>query len=243
MKRMFLLTAVTFLFVSSTSHAGFMDNLTRELVPAARQSSLDDGTIAKGLKEALATGTERAVKEVARTDGYFGNQLIRILLPEKVQQVANVLSRIGYQQEVDSFVMSMNRAAEKAAPKAAGFFGDAIRKMSLEDARAILSGDDTAATRYFEKHTRPGLYNAFKPVVVNSMEQVGTARTYKNMIGRYEGNPLASLTGAPDLDLNNYVTNKALDGLFKMVGEEEKKIRSNPAARSTELLRKVFGGK
>jgi hypothetical protein len=222
--------------------AGFFDDLVREVLPSpTQQDSLDNSTIVKGLKEALATGTERAVTEVAKPDGYFGNQLIKILLPDKVQQAADILGRIGYQQQVDDVVLSMNRAAEKAAPKAASFFGDAIRQITLEDAQGILNGGDTAATRFFENKTRPQLFAAFKPAVARSMDQLGTARAYKEMIGKYDVSPLASLAGIPSLDLDAYVTDKALDGLFIKVGEEEKKIRTNPAARTTDLLRKVFG--
>ena len=125
------------------------------LCPALQQqSSLDDTTIVKGLKEALATGTERAVTEVARPDGYFGNSLIKILLPDKVQKAADLLATVGYQKQVNEFVLSMNRAAEAAAPKAAAFFGDAIRQMTVEDARGILAGGDTSATQFFEKKLR-----------------------------------------------------------------------------------------
>jgi RNA binding exosome subunit len=244
MIRAFFFAFAALLLSSSPCRAGILDDLSRGVLPSIQQqSALDDSTIVKGLKEALATGTERAVKEVARPDGYFGNQLIKILLPDKIQKVANILGAIGYQKQVDDFVLSMNRAAEKAAPKAAGFFGDAIRQMTVEDAREILSGSDTAATNFFEKKTRSRLFEAFKPDIAKSMDQVGTVRAYKNMIGKYETAPLATLTGTPSLDLDTYVTNKALDGLFTMVGQEEKKIRTNPAARTTDLLRKVFGGK
>jgi hypothetical protein len=228
----------------SPCRAGFLDDLSREVLSAPlQQDSLDNSTIVKGLKEALATGTERAVTAVSKPDGYFGNQLIKILLPDKIQKAAELLGKIGYQQQVDEFVVSMNRAAEKAAPQAAGFFGDAIRQMTVEDARGILNGGDTSATSFFEKKTRAKLFAAFKPSVAKSMDQVGTARSYKEMIGKYETLPMASLVGTPSLDLDTYVTDKALDGLFRMVGEEEKKIRTNPAARTSDLLRTVFGGK
>ncbi len=245
MKHAFLLVAVLSCALVSPSQAGFLDKLPRDFLPSLGTSgaSLDNATMVNGLKEALATGTERAVSAVARTDGYFGNQLIKILLPDKLQQAANVMKKVGYQAQVDEFVLSMNRAAEKAAPKAARYFGDAIREMTVEDAKGILKGDDTAATTFFEKKTREQLYEAFKPTVAASMDQVGTARTYKAMMGKYDAIPLASLTGSPSLDLDTYVTNKALDGLFAMVAEEEKKIRTNPAARTTDLLRKVFGSK
>ena len=222
--------------------AGFWDDLSHEVIaPVRPDSSLDNSTVVKGLKEALATGTERAVTSVARPDGYFGNQLIKILLPGQLQQAAHLLGQLGYQQQVDELVLSMNRAAEKAAPKAARFFGDAIRQMTVEDAKGILNGGDTAATKFFEHKTRAKLFEAFRPSVTNSMNQLGTARAYKEMVGTYEALPLAALTGKTSLDLDSYVTNKALDGLFTMVGEEEKKIRTDPAARTTALLRTVFG--
>jgi hypothetical protein len=228
----------------SPCQAGFLDDLYQEVLPTARQQvSLDDNTVVKGLKEALAVGTERAVTAVAKPDGYFGNPLIKILLPAKVQRAADIVGRFGYQQQVDDLVLSMNRAAEQAAPKAGAFFGDAIRQMSVEDAKGILSGGDTAATEFFEKKTRAKLLDAFRPSVAKEMDKVGTARAYQEMVGKYEATPLAALAGTPSLDLDSYVTNKALDGLFKVVAEEEKKIRTNPAARTTDLLRKVFGGK
>jgi RNA binding exosome subunit len=237
------LVLAALLFSIPPCRAGLLGDLTREALPSARSTgSLDDSTIVKGLKEALATGTERAVNEVAKPDGYFGNQLIKILLPDKIQRAADVLGTLGYQQQVDDLVLSMNRAAEQAAPKAARFFADAIRQMTVEDAREILNGGDTAATLFFEKKTRAQLLKEFKPIVSKTMDQVGTARAYKQMAGTYESTPLASLSGMPSLDLDTYVSNKALDGLFTMVGEEEKKIRTNPVARTTDLLRKVFGG-
>lgn len=244
MQRSLCLTFAAFFFMLSPCHAGFFDDLSSKVTPLLQQqSSLDNGTVIKGLKEALAKGTERAVAEVAKPDGYFENQLIKILLPDRIQQGADLLGKFGYQQQVDEFVLSMNRAAEKAAPKAASFFGDAIRQMSLEDAKGILSGGETAATRFFENKTRGQLLAAFKPSVTKSMNEVGTVRAYKEMIGKFQNIPFASVAGIPSLDLDTFVTNKALDGLFTMVAKEEKNIRTNPAARTSDLLRKVFGGK
>jgi hypothetical protein len=251
MKRVLSLAFATLFFSLSPCYAGILDDLSGQLgdlpsqaLPALQpQSSLDNTTIVKGLKEALATGTERAVTEVAKPDGYFGNPLIKILLPDKVQRAADLLAAVGYQQQVNEFVLSMNRAAEAAAPKAAAFFGDAIRQMTVEDAKGILAGGDTSATQFFEKKLRSKLFDSFKPVVSNSMNKVGTVRSYQDMMGSYDSLPMASVLGVPSLDLNSYVTNKALDGLFTMVGQEEKKIRTNPAARTTDLLRTVFGGK
>ena len=159
-------------------------------------------------------------------------------MPEKIPKVADILGKAGYQKEVDEFVLSMNRAAEKAAPQAAPIFGDAIKGMSIDDAMKIRNGGNTAATEFFKRNTSDKLYSAFKPVVSSSMNEVGTARSYKEMMSKYESIPFAN---KQSLDLDDYVTKKALDGLFYMVGQEEQKIRTNPAARVTDLLKTVFG--
>ncbi len=208
------------------------------VVPKATGGAVDDKTGAAGIKEALAVGTERAVAGLSRENGYFGNAAVKILMPSSLQKVADVARMAGYQKQVDEFVLSMNRAAEAAAPMASSIFGDAIRAMTLDDVRGILGGGDTAATEFFRRKTHDKLYAAFKPVVAKKVDEVGATRAYKDMIGRYEAVPLVS---KQSLDLDHYVTEKSLDGLFHMVGEEEKKIRTNPAARTTDLLKTVFG--
>jgi len=223
------------------ARAGFFDDLTKGLgLSGSPGTSLDDATIVKGLKEALATGTTRAVTAVGQRDGYFNNALIKILMPEKIRTVADLLGRFGFQAQVDDFVLSMNRAAEKAAPKATEHFVAALREMTFDDARQILQGGDTAATDYFRRTTGERIYAAFRPVVASSMQEVGVARSYNRMMDQVKSIPFAG-TGAGGFDLDHYVTTKAVDGLFTMLGEEEKKIRTDPAARGTELLRKVFG--
>ena len=202
------------------------------------QSGLDQKTTVSGLKEALSIGTENAVKMVSKTNGYFGNQMVKILLPDKIQKVADAVAKLGFQEEVDSFILSMNRAAEAAAPKATSLFVNAIKAMSFDDARKIFQGGDTAATEYFKGKTSKKLYDEFKPVVVSNMNKVGVTKAYKDMMTPYESLPLVP---KESMDLDHYVTNKALDGLFLMVGQEEKKIRTNPAARVTDLLKTVFG--
>jgi hypothetical protein len=197
--------------------------------------SADAKTDIAGIKEALAVGTERAVASLAKTDGYFANEAVKILMPANLRKLADFARMAGYQKQVDEFVLSMNRAAEAAAPQAARIFGDAIRSMTVEDVRGILTGGDTAATEFFRRKTNDRLHAAFKPVVSKKVGEVGATRAYQDMVGRV---PLA---GGPSLDLDQYVTDKALDGLFFTVGQEEKKIRTNPAARTTELLKKVFG--
>ena len=139
--------------------------LSKTPVAGTAVGAPDEKTNASGIKEALAVGTERAVKDLSQVNGYFGNEAVKILMPSKMQKVADVARMAGYQKQVDEFVLSMNRAAEAAAPLAARFFGDAIRDMSLEDVRGILTGGDTAATDYFSRKTRDKLYAAFKPTV------------------------------------------------------------------------------
>jgi hypothetical protein len=235
--------AVTLLLttISSPVYAGFFDDLTSVLgeTGGGSANSLDDSTIAKGLKEALATGTTRAVKAVSQHDGYFNNEMIKILLPEKIRSTADLLGRFGFQQEVDDFVLSMNRAAEKAAPKAAEHFTTALKAMTFEDARAILQGDATSATRYFRQKTGERIYADFKPVVVANMKEAGVSRNFMHLKEKFDAIPFAGTFGT--FDLEHYVTTKAVDGLFSMLGEEEMRIRTDPTARGTELLKKVFG--
>jgi len=236
------LVFVAFLVMGFTclAEAGIFDDIVKEVpgVKSGSQSGPDQKTTVSGLKEALAIGTENAVKAVSKTNGYFGNQMVKILLPDKIQKVADVVAKMGFQEQVDSFILSMNRAAEAAAPKATALFVDAIKAMSFDDARKILQGGDTAATQYFKGKTSKKLYDEFKPVVTSNMNKVGVTKAYKNMMAPYESLPF---TSKESVDLDHYVTNKALDGLFLMIGQEEKKIRTNPAARVTDLLKTVFG--
>jgi len=221
----------------SLAHADVLDNLMKGAGAPSRRGP-DDSTVVSGLKEALSLGTDKAVKNVSRIDGYFGNEIIKILMPEKIQKVADVLRKVGYQKEVDDLILSMNRAAEKAAPMATSYFVGAIKEMSFDDARKILNGGDTAATEFFKRKTSDKIAASFKPVVSSSMNEVGVTKKYKDMMGKYESLPFVD---KESIDLDSYVTNKAMDGLFYMVGQEEKKIRTDPAARVTDLLKTVFG--
>jgi hypothetical protein len=202
-----------------------------------QQRGLSDVKIASGLKEALQIGTGNAVSLTGRLDGYFRNQAIKILMPEKLQTLERGLRLVGYGPQVDEFVLSMNRAAERAAPFANEIFWDAIGGMSFDDARKILAGGDTAATEYFKAKTTDKLVAAFRPVVGQAMNEVGVTRQYKEMVGRYQAIPFVK---TETFDIDHYVVNKSLDGLFYMVGEEERKIRANPTARVTDLLKEVF---
>ena len=228
---------VILLFATTMSHASLFDDIIKG-ISGGSKAETDEGTIISGLKEALSIGTENAIKDVSQVDGYFSNEIIKILMPEKIQNVANVLGKIGLQKSVDDFILSMNRAAEKAAPEAAGFFVDAIKEMSFEDAGEILKGGDTAATDYFWEKTSNKIYDAFKPIISSSLDEVGVTHNYKEMMSKYESIPFME---KETIDLDHCVTNKALKGLFYMVGEEEIKIRTDPAARVTELLKNVFG--
>jgi hypothetical protein len=239
------LASAIWICLATASHAFTMDDIGNLLkggkVPGVSGGVATDAQVVSGLKEALSIGTANAVADTSKVDGYFANQAIRILMPDKVRKVADALGKVGYQREVDAFVLSMNRAAENAAPRAKKYFVDAIREMTFEDARKILGGGDTAATEYFRGKTQKKLYDEFRPVVSASMDNVGVTRSYKEMTGKYSSLPLV---GKPEsVDLDHHVTTKALDGLFHMIGQEEKKIRTDPAARVTDLLKTVFGRK
>jgi hypothetical protein len=203
-----------------------------------RQSGLSDSKVASGLKEALKVGTENAVALTGRTDGYFGNDAIKILMPKGLRNLEQPLRAIGYGPQVDEFVLSMNRAAERAAPFAKEIFWNAITQMTFDDARRILTGGDTAATDYFKDKTSTPLATAFRPAVEKSMNEVGVTRQYKDLVRRYEGIPFAKSVA---FDLDGYVVTNAINGLFYIVGQEERKIRKDPTARVTDLLKEVFG--
>ena len=200
--------------------------------------SLSEDKIVLGLKEALNIGTGNAVTGVGRLDGYFKDAIIKILMPKKLQTIEKGLRVVGYGPKVDEFVLRMNRAAEKAAPQAKSIFIGAIKEMTFDDARKILTGGDTAATTFFKDKTTNRLSEAFRPIISKAMDEVGATKQYKDLIGRYQTIPFAK---NQSLDIDEYVTGKAIDGLFYYVGEEEKKIRKNPAARVTSILKDVFG--
>lgn len=236
-----LFAVLALVTIPASGSAGFLDTLSQGIEKfRGAGSGLDDSTIVKGLKEALATGTTRAVKSASQRDGYFRNETIKILVPEKLRTATNLLGKFGFQQQVDDFELRMNRAAEKAAPMATDYFVSALKQMTFDDARKILNGGDTAATEYFRGKTGDKIFTAFKPVVTSSMQDVGVASSYGQLLKKIQAVPFGS-AAVESLDLDNYVTGKAVDGLFTMLGEEEKKIRTDPSARGTELLRKVFG--
>ncbi len=226
------------LALSGCSGAGVsLDDLIATAGALQRPES-DARTVAAGLREALRVGTERSVATTSRANGFFGNSLIRIALPDELQTAARGLRAVGLGGQIDELELAMNRAAERAAGEATPVFLDAIAGLSIADAYAILRGNDRAATDYFESETREALAQRFAPIVDDSMRQVGLVQLYDRVVGQIAALPLVS---APALDLRAYVTDGALAGLFTVLAQEERRIRRNPAARSTELLRRVFG--
>jgi Protein of unknown function (DUF4197) len=227
----------TLLLAAHPASAQLPDLLKRFPQLPATGEGLGDAKIAQGLKEALRVGTENAVSLTGRLDGYFANQAIKILMPERLRSLEQGLRLIGHGDRVDALVLGMNRAAERAAPSARTIFVDAVSEMSIDDARKILSGPDTAATDYFKGKSTPKLTAAFQPVVQRAMNEVGLARQYKDLLAQAQAIPFFK---TEDYDLDRYVVGKSLDGLFHVVGDEERKIRRDPAARTTDLLREVF---
>lgn len=201
-------------------------------------AGLDNDTMINGLREALEIGSRRAISTVSQQGGYLNNPEIRIPLPPRLQQASDLMKQFGMGQMAEDFETSINRAAENAAPQATELMINAIKAMTIEDARNILQGENNAATRYFEDKTRPQLATLFSPVVDDSLNQVGATRYYNQLDEQMQAVPM--LGQNLNMDLTDYVTDQALNGLFVMLAAEEMKIREDPAARSTELLKKVF---
>ncbi len=191
-----------------------------------------------GLKAALERGSQAAVASLGRTDGFLGNPQVKIPLPESLARAESLMRRMGMGRYADELVVSMNRAAEQAVPEARTLFIDAVRKMSVQDAKGILTGGDTAATEYFRRTTSEPLRGRFLPIVRKATAKVGVAQKYNEYAGR--GAKLG-LVKKEQANLDDYVTQKALDGLYLMVGEEEKKIRKDPVAAGASIIQKVFG--
>jgi hypothetical protein len=232
------LLAAVLCLVGARARAQEPVDITRFFRGSSESRSLTNADIVAGLKEALEVGTTNTVDLTGKVDGYFGNAAIKILLPSELQTVEQGLRLLGQGQKVDELILAMNRAAEKAAPAAKDIFWSAITDMTFENARKILSGGDTAATDYFREKTSAALTAAFRPVVDTTMKEVGVVQQYKQLQNAYQSVPLAS--ALPSFDIEAYVVTKALDGLFTVLAEQERKIRTDPAAQVTSLLKKVF---
>ncbi len=218
----------------------------------------DSGRIVEGLKEALDVGIKEAVKTLGAEDGYYKNPGVKILLPEKLKKADKYLDKAGAGKISETLVLKMNRAAEQAAPEAKGIFIDAVKKMKIDDAMNVLSGEQGGAAAYLEDNTAGELKTSFYPIIRSTMEEVNAIKTYNDYLGKLkssslgqagsllkstgltESGPLESVSDI-ELDLNQYVTDKAIDGLFKTLAKEEVKIRENPEARVTDILKEVFG--
>jgi hypothetical protein len=200
----------------------------------------NDGKTASGLKEALQIGTDHAVDFTSKPDGFLKNEAIKILLPDKLRTAEKGLRLAGMGGKVDEFELSMNRAAEKAAPAARSIFKTALTEMTFDDARKILTGGDTSATEYFRSRTSDKLTTAFRPAVESTMADTGVVTQYRQLAGGLGSLPFGK---SADFNITDYVVGKALNGLFFMLGQEEKKIRTNPAAQITPLLKEVFGNR
>jgi hypothetical protein len=248
-----LLIALAIVAASSVSGADILDLFKRKPADSQKSAapasleSLSQDQIVGGLKEALGKGVEKAVSNLGQEDGFLKDLGVKIPMPESLQKVEKILRTLRQDKLADEFVTTMNRAAEQAVPEAAAVLGDSVKQMSVTDAKTILIGTNNAATQYFRRTSETNLYAHFLPIVKAATEKAGVTGAYKQMTDK-AGSGLGGLGGlaggllgkeAPDLD--SYVTHKTLDGLFLKIAEQEKQIRENPVARTTDLLQKVFG--
>ena len=237
--RILLLSIAVALGCSTHAAAQFDEILKKagDTLAHGNTAGLSDDKIIAGLKQALQVSTGKAVALTGRPDGFLKNQAIKILLPPKLATLGRGMRMLGMGARVDELEVGMNRAAEQATPQAKQIFLSALRKMTFDDARQVLTGGDTAATDYFKRTSSADLTTAFSPIVHRSMERVGVVQQYNQVLASAPGgNALAG-----QFDIDKYVVGKTLDGLFLMLGEEEKKIRKDPAAQTTALLKEVFG--
>lgn len=234
MKKIFLLLFL----IPLVSNAQLKDLLKKAEEQLSSIGQKDGGLdIAAGLKEALNKGIDVQVTKLTATDGFYKNQAVKILMPEELQKVDKALRKMGMSKLADDGVKALNRAAEDAVKESTPIFVDAIKNITITDAKNILLGNQDAATTYLQTSTRNPLYEKFNPVVQKSIGKVGADVIWNNIIKKYNSLPLVSKVNP---DINDYVTNKALDGVFKMIAVEEKDIRTNIKSRTSDLLVKVF---
>ena len=207
-------------------------------VQAVSHNELSNTDTVAGLKEALQKGADSAVGKLGRMDGFLGNERVKIPLPESLQKADKTLRRFGMSKYADELVVTMNRAAEAAVPEAKVLLIDAVKSMSVEDAKGILTGGDTSATDYFRRKTSSPLAVKFRPIVAQATQKVGLARSYNNFAGKASR---WGLIGKEQANIDDYVTQKALDGLFLMIADEERAIRANPIEQGSKLISRVFG--
>ena len=227
-----------YLFVFLISFTVSESQDLKGLMNTVSKSGLSTDEIGKGLKEALNAGVQKGTAQLAATDGFFKNATVKILLPPEAVKAEKTLRDMGLGAEVDEAILSMNRAAEDAAKSAAPIFVDAIKQMTIQDAAGILKGGDSAATTYLRQKTNASLSNAFNPIIKQSLAKVDATQYWNTAFSTYNKVPFVKKVNT---DLTAYVTEKALAGIFYQVAQEEQKIRKNPAAQTTDLLKKVFG--
>lgn len=214
--------------------------LTIAAIAVSGQARLSDLQITNGLKAALDKGVRSAIKDLGRRDGFLGNSRVKIPLPDSLRRIESTMRFMGQGKRVDEFVVAMNRAAEKAVPEAVDIFVDSLKQMTFNDARTILfSGQEDSATQFFRRTSEERLREKFRPIVVEFTEKVGVTQQYKTIMSRY--GRFGAIVGQDATDIDEYVTQKALDGLFLLIADEEKKIRKDPISRTTSILRTVFG--
>ncbi len=237
---------ITVLFISLQSCAQSWNlkdvkNTVEDVVTTVSGSggSLSNDDIIKGLKEALSVGTTNSTGKASKFDGFYKNNLIKIPFPPEAAQVKSTVENLGMKPQVDKFVMTLNRAAEEAAKEAKPIFVNAITSITIQDGMTILKGNNDAATQYLKGKTQAQLNAAFSPIVKKAIAKVELTKYWNPIVKQYNKVPFVNKVNP---DLEKYVTDKALEGLFKLVAEEETKIRKDPAARVSEILRRVFGG-
>lgn len=229
------MTALMMIF--SLSSCDVLQEVAEGALGSGGAAALTEGQIGDGLKQALKQGVRKGVDILAVKDGYFKNNAVKILFPPEAQKVEKTLRDIGAGNLVDNSIEKLNRAAEGAATGAKDIFVNAITKMTIQDATNILMGEKDACTQFLKRTTSEDLYSRFQPVIKNSLNKVGAVNAWSQVITRYNKIPMVQKVN-PDLD--DHVTNKAMDGLFVMVEKEEGNIRQNPTARATDLMKKVF---
>ncbi|MCK9421508.1 MAG: DUF4197 domain-containing protein [Bacteroidales bacterium] len=237
MKKFNLLLITILLIFSQEIKAQFFDEVMKAISPV--QGGLTESDAVEGIKEALIKGTGESVSVVSKLNGYFGNPEIKIPFPQEARTIESKLRALGLDSQVDEVILSINRAAEDAAKEAGPIFVAAIRNMTISDAIQIVKGSNDAATRYLDRTTSPALKAKFGPVIKASLARVDATRLWTDVINTYNQIPFVTRM---DPDLAGYVTDKAIAGLFTMIAKEELKIRKDPVARTTEILKKVFGG-
>ena len=205
---------------------------------AAQLDKISNQDASSGLRAALEKGSQVAVANLGRTDGFFGNNAVKILLPDSLKRYEKLMRRVGMGKYADELILTLNRAAEAAVPEAKALFVDAVKKMTVQDAKGILTGGSTAGTEYFKRTTSQPLRAKFLPIVAQATKKVQLAEKYNEYAAQ---GAQFGLVKKEDANLDSYVTQKALDGLFFMVAEEEKKIRANPVQAGSDIIKKVFG--